>query len=157
MQGQGGLFTLYLEDGSARRISPAPPAYEALKGLAHMTVGLASILGPYLRAPRAAGWRAPLSGFLAKVVEAEAEAAEAGDDPAHGGLDAAMRAHALKMLGAVRRFCEGRLAARECTVEQLTAFTGAMLPDLQTAIINAARLQAVSRCCFCCLLWPLYF
>lgn len=107
-----------------------------------MTVGLASILGPYLRAPRAAGWRAPLSSFLGKVLDAEAEAAEAGDDPAHGGLDAAMRAHALKMLGAVRRFCEGRLAARECTVEQLTAFTGAMLPDLQTAIINAARLQA---------------
>ena len=59
--GVGTTFTLYLEDGSEKKIVPALHSnYEIYKGISHVFLGIMVILSPYLNNPGSAAWAEPL-------------------------------------------------------------------------------------------------
>jgi hypothetical protein len=67
-EGIGSTFTLYLKDGSSRRIVPCPPEYEVYKGLSHISLGLFTFVSPYFRTPKGnPGWHRGLAGYLDKI------------------------------------------------------------------------------------------
>lgn len=134
--GVGGTFTLYLADGSSRRIAPAPPVYELYKALSHMALGVFAQVSPYFRTPAAAGWREPLEDYRRVVRQGMNDAALAEDLPAD------VRQHAADMLGLVDGYCSRCLEAGRVDVAAYMEFTRALLPLIQKSVMNASRLQA---------------
>jgi hypothetical protein len=132
--GIGSTFTLYLEDGSVRRIAPCPPQYEMYKALSHMPLGLGTIISPFFASPRSGGWQGQLAAFRGTVATALAEAAAAP-------IPADMRDHAVAMLSATTAFIDATLSANVADAEAYTAYCRSMLPLVQVSMANAARLQ----------------
>ena len=50
-EGNGSMFTLYLKDGSIRKTSSPPAEYEIYKSLAHIPLGISSIISPFFGSP----------------------------------------------------------------------------------------------------------
>jgi hypothetical protein len=66
-KGVGAMFTLYLEDGSVRRTSKPPAAYEIYKTVSHIALTIYVIISPYFLCYTLPGWQGKLSVLKSKL------------------------------------------------------------------------------------------
>ena len=59
----GGRYTLLVNDSARFSASPTPPIYEEVKSIAHIPLGIWSIVSRYLAAPGTGQWVEPLERF----------------------------------------------------------------------------------------------
>jgi len=62
-EGVGSLYTLFLEDGSVKQIAPTSPEYEMYKDLAHMALGMYTIVAPYFNSPVSTNWMEKMKNY----------------------------------------------------------------------------------------------
>ncbi|WP_257460763.1 hypothetical protein [Archangium lipolyticum] len=135
-QGVGGTYTLYLENGETHSVRPTPRAYELLKCLAHMPLGLFTLVSPYFQNPAATSW---MEGMLAyqRKVKLALESFTHGA----GSLDAAHRPWVQSMLELTDGYVERTLRKRSITVADYEAYTTAMRPLIRLSMDTAGKLQ----------------
>lgn len=138
-EGVGSTYTLYLRDGSSRRIVPCPPEYEVYKGLSHTSLGLFTFVSPYFKCPEGnAGWQRALAGYHDKVKVALA----AAKDISHRtDVNRTFVDHCAKMLTMVSEYIQSCFDKNSVSVEEFRAFTRAFLPLIEVSVANACRLQ----------------
>lgn len=135
LEGVGTSYTLYLEDGSAKRIAPTPPEYEMYKCLSHMPLGIFTIISPYFKSPTTPGWISPLKAFHAKVRVAQYALAE-------NNFDAELKEYNQKMLGLVDQYISDSLAKKYVDVDSFLHFSQKIYPYIERSMSKAAQLQA---------------
>ena len=59
---QGGEYTL-VHNGKTETLHPIPETFELAKSIAHVPLGIFSIIAPYLKGSETSDWVAPLSAF----------------------------------------------------------------------------------------------
>jgi hypothetical protein len=134
-QGLGGTYTLYLE-GETHSVRPTPRAYELLKCLAHMPLGLFTLVSPYFLNPTATSWTQPLEAFHRKVQVAQA-AFEAGGP----SLQEEHRTWAWNMLELSEAYIQQTQQKRSVTVADFESYTARMRPFIRQSMDAAGRLQ----------------
>jgi hypothetical protein len=68
--GGGGNFTLYRPGQAPMAAAPVPMVYQVLKSVAHSTMALAEVVGPYLTSPQNQSWRAAILAFRSRMQSA---------------------------------------------------------------------------------------
>jgi hypothetical protein len=68
--GSGGSFTLYRPGQPPLAAASVPMLYQVLKSVAHSTMALAEVVGPYLTSPDDQSWRAPILAFRSRMQSA---------------------------------------------------------------------------------------
>ncbi|XP_065199768.1 uncharacterized protein LOC135831310 [Planococcus citri] len=68
-EGVGTLYTLFLEDGSMKQVAPTTPEYEMYKDLAHMALGMYTIVAPYFNAPVSTNWHDKMRNYQKVIKE----------------------------------------------------------------------------------------
>lgn len=137
-QGIGGVYTLYLENGETYSVQPTPRAYELLKCLSHMPLGLYSILSPYFLNPTARAWEVPLKAFREKVVLA----IEASQN-AENALTSEQKQWAEDMLLLTQTYIDTVLE-QHVSVDEFQSYTAELTPYLRECMDAAAQLQVRS-------------
>lgn len=135
-QGLGGTYTLYLEGGETHSVRPTPRAYELLKCLAHIPLGLFTIVSPYFQNPRASAWAAALEGMGAQI-----DAALASLAAEEQALADEHRAWVRAMLERSRGYVRATLAARSISPAAYEAYTAEVRPLIVQCMDEAARIQ----------------
>ena len=68
--GAGGRFILYRPGQPPLDAPPVPTVYQLMKSVAHSTMALAEIVGPYLDNPDDQSWRGPMLAFRSRMKSA---------------------------------------------------------------------------------------
>jgi len=141
-QGLGGTYTLYLANGETHSVRPTPRAYEMMKCLGHIPLGLFTIVSPFFQNPHATSWMEALQAYQKQV----AHAIEAFSHGA-GALDAAHRPLVKAMLDLTAAYAAETIAKRSVTIGAYEAFAEKMRPHIREAMDLAAKIQveAVTR------------
>ncbi|WIG94650.1 hypothetical protein [Myxococcus sp. SDU36] len=135
-QGVGGSYTLYLENGETYSVRPTPRAYELLKCLAHIPLGLFTLLSPYFQNATATSWMEATRLYQRQIrtaIESFTHGAES--------LDASYRPWVQSMLELTDAYVEQTLRKRSVTVEDYEAYTTSMRPHIRLTMDTAAKLQ----------------
>ena len=133
-QGLGGIFTLYLANGESRTIQPTPAAYERLKCLSHIPLGLFTILSPYFSDPEAQGWVTKAKAMAAKIEEASRRLTE-------GAFDDREQRIASVILKRSNRYVQRILSDIRCTREGFEVYAASIRAEIRDAMDYAAELQ----------------
>ncbi|GAA2992847.1 hypothetical protein GCM10020229_01670 [Kitasatospora albolonga] len=131
---RGGRYTL-IHRGERESLHPVAEEFELAKSIAHVPLGVFSVLAPYLSGPTgAAGWAGPLREFAGTLGTARRllEAAR---------LPQELEASSRRILDAAVEFAETSTARGGFTVESFTEFTGSVYADIRTNMAHAARAQ----------------
>ena len=141
-QGLGGTYQLYLANGETHSVRPTPRAYEMLKCLCHIPLGLFTILSPYFGNPKATSWFRPLSAYRDQVSEA-LQAFPHGS----ASLDERIRPWVEDFLHATDAYVGETLARRSVVLNDYQAYTARVRPLIRESMDLAAKLQveAVTR------------
>lgn len=127
---------LFLENGETYSVCPTPPAYEFLKCLSHMPLGLFTIVSPYFQNPLATTWVDAMRRFGEKVAAALAALPNGA-----GALPEHLLTVSQKMLDHTRTYVTRTLEQRSVTIEAYETYCGWMRPLIRVAMDEAARLQ----------------
>ena len=65
--GAGGRFILYRPGQPPLDAPPVPTVYQLMKSVAHSTMALAEVVGPYLDNPDDQSWRGPMLAFRSRM------------------------------------------------------------------------------------------
>lgn len=133
-QGLGGIFTLFLASGESRTIQPTPAAYERLKCLSHIPLGLFTILSPFFANPAAQGW-IPKAEIMAQKIQ------EARRGLAEEALDAREQRIADVILKRSHGYVERILSDRRCGREGFEVYSASIRAQIRDAMDYAAELQ----------------
>ena len=133
-QGLGGIFTLYLASGESRTIRPTPPAYERLKCLSHIPLGLFTLLSPHFNDANALLWHPKVAAMGTKINEALRRIEIDGLGPKE-------REIALPILERSNAYVSEILATEEISVQGFEAFAKSLRPEIHAAMNLAAELQ----------------
>jgi len=68
--GSGGNFTLYRPGQPPLAATSVPMVYQILKSVAHSTMALAEVVGPFLTSPDDQSWRSPILAFRSRMQSA---------------------------------------------------------------------------------------
>ena len=68
--GAGGRFILYRPGQPPLDAPPVPTVYQLMKSVAHSTMALAEVVGPYLDNPDDQSWRGPMLAFRSRMKSA---------------------------------------------------------------------------------------
>jgi hypothetical protein len=136
VSGVGSAFTLYLRDGTSKRISPTPPEYEMLKNIAHMPLALFVIVGPYFDAPISEGWIGTLRSYQSKVSEVLRSASSGEVD-----LPTEMLSKGKKGMQILQKHIGAWLESGLVTVEKFETFTKEYYPIVEANVQRAASIQ----------------
>ncbi|MFJ8045864.1 hypothetical protein ACIRBX_35665 [Kitasatospora sp. NPDC096147] len=131
---RGGRYTLVHRD-ERESLHPVAEEFALAKSVAHVPLGLFSLLAPYLTG--AAGtdaWAAPLRGYAETLATARRELHQAG-------LPAELAASSGRILDAALAFADRSVAAGGFTVASFTDFSGSVYTDIRTNMTHAARAQ----------------
>ncbi|WP_327674202.1 hypothetical protein [Kitasatospora sp. NBC_00458] len=130
---RGGRYTL-VHGGERESLHPVPEVFELAKSVAHVPLGLFSVLAPYLKGSEGRGWVRPLRDFGATLEAARGRLDEAGlpDD-----LEASSR----RILDAALRFVEESVEHGTFGIESFTGFSGGVYRDVRTNMFHAAKAQ----------------
>jgi hypothetical protein len=74
---EGGRYTLLVNDSARFSASPTPPIYEEVKSIAHIPLGVWSIVSRYFAAPGTGQWVEPLERFGRTISAALSHLSEA--------------------------------------------------------------------------------
>ncbi len=135
-QGLGGTYTLYMESGETRSVRPTPKAYEILKCLGHIPLGLFSIISPYFQNPKASAWVGELNSYNEKV-QLAGEALQ----HCHEGIDPDLRLLAKTMLDKTQKYVQHTVEKRSVRVEDYEHYCQTMRQHIRDAMDEAARIQ----------------
>ena len=133
-QGLGGIFTLYLANGESRTIQPTPAAYERLKCLSHIPLGLFTILSPYFQDPEAQGWVPKAKAMASKIEEARRRLTE-------DSFDAREQSIAEVILSRSANYVRRILTDMRCRPEGFEVYAASIRAEIRDAMDYAAELQ----------------
>lgn len=68
--GSGGNFTLYRPGQPPLAAASVPVVYQVLKSVAHSTMALAEVVGPYVTSAEDQSWRSPILAFRSRMQSA---------------------------------------------------------------------------------------
>jgi hypothetical protein len=68
--GDGGRFTLYQPGKAPVDAPPVPAAYQLLKSIAHSSMALAEVVGPYVNNPDNKSWRGSMLAYRSRMQSA---------------------------------------------------------------------------------------
>ncbi|MZD05219.1 hypothetical protein GTW43_09010 [Streptomyces sp. SID5785] len=153
---KGGRFTLVTEDGQ-ESTNPVAPTFELAKSIAHVPLGIFSVIASYLadkipNLPNAAridphdlvmvafnddtstAWIEPLKAYAAKLTTAR-------DQLAAADLPAALTTSCGNIIDGGLRFIDASIADETFDMASFEAFSGSVYPDIRTNMEHASRAQ----------------
>src|SRR3979490_3367236 len=68
--GAGGRFILYRPGQPPLEAPPVPVVYQLLKSVAHSTMALSQVVGPYLDTPADTSWRGSMLAYRSRMQSA---------------------------------------------------------------------------------------
>ena len=132
--GSGGRFILYRPGMPPLEAPPVPIAYQLLKSVAHSTMALAEVVGPYLDKPTDQTWMASMLAFRSRMQSAAADI-ELTDMPVD------WRNNSRHILQNNLAFMAACIAGKSISFAALQAFAGQQAPLLRKNIGWAAQTQ----------------
>ena len=133
-QGLGGIYTLYLENGESRTIQPTPAAYERLKCLSHIPLGLFNIQSPYFQDEQARNWIAKTSIMGTKIAEARRRMPEADFSDREKTI-------ASNILERAEGYVQRILSEEHADAAGFEVFSASIRAEIRDAMDYAAELQ----------------
>jgi hypothetical protein len=130
---QGGRYTL-VHNGGRETLHPVAEEFELAKAIAHVPLGIFSILAPYLDGPDGTGWVRPLQDVAGTLSTARQQLGAAALPPE-------LAASSGRILDAALRFVRESVRAGSFGRESFTEFTGGVYDDIRTNMSHAARAQ----------------
>ncbi len=132
--GSGGNFTLYRPGKLPLNAPSVPMVYQVLKSVAHSSMALAEVVGPYLTSPQDQSWRSPMLAFRSRM------------QSALDGLDSVSmppvwRDNARTILKCNLVFMDDALAKHAISAEMLEKFGHEQAPYLARNVAWAAQVQ----------------
>jgi hypothetical protein len=123
----GGTYTL-INDGVRETVSPVGPNFELCKSIAHIPLGIYSMLAPYLRGARPVGWQLQILNFRNVITNAlnQLSAAE---------LPPQAEQSCRTIINGAAQFLDGAIGTQAFSIESFERFTG----QIQDAIQNNMR------------------
>jgi tRNA(Arg) A34 adenosine deaminase TadA len=135
-QGVGGTFKLFLEDGSVEHITPAPASYQILKSLCHVTLGISSIVLPYLESPHSQGWQTALGSIGRQI---DLITSNLGADGIT--LSSEVVQFIQDMLKVTNDYVKETLKNQFIDADAFHKYSKTVLPYVRQAVSNAGRVQ----------------
>jgi tRNA(Arg) A34 adenosine deaminase TadA len=135
-QGVGGTFKLFLEDGSVEHMTPAPASYQILKSLCHVTLGISSVVLPYLESPHAQGWQMGLASIGKQIDVIHANLKMEGLS-----LDAEVTSFIKEMLEVTNDYVKETLKNGFVDADAFHSYTTRVGPYIRKGMANAGRVQ----------------
>ncbi|PCG83455.1 hypothetical protein CIB93_24540 [Streptomyces sp. WZ.A104] len=153
---KGGRFTLVTESGQ-ESAGPVPETFELAKSIAHVPLGVFSVIASYLadhipNLPNAdridphdllmvafnddssTAWIPPLEAYAATLATARRNLPDAG-------LPAALTTSCGNILDAALRFIDTSVTTRSFDMKSFEDFSGGVYPDIRTNVAHAAQAQ----------------
>ncbi|MFC5661384.1 hypothetical protein ACFP3U_00150 [Kitasatospora misakiensis] len=130
---RGGRYTL-VDGGERESLHPVPEVFELAKSIAHVPLGVYTILAPHLTGPEGLGWVRPLQDFAETLTAARQRLPAAG-------LPRELEASSRRILDGALRFVAGSVEHGTFSTRSFTEFTGAVYGDVRTTMRHAARAQ----------------
>lgn len=132
--GAGGSFTLYRPGRPPLTAPQVPMVYQILKSVAHSSMALAEIVGPYLTSPQDQSWRSPMLSFRSRM-----QSALEGLDSVRMPGD--WRENVRTILKGNLAFMDDALAKRAISAAMLEKFGREQAPFLAKNVAWAAQVQ----------------
>jgi len=132
--GAGGRFILYRPGMAPLEAPSVPVVYQLLKSVAHSTMALAEVVGPYLDNPGNQDWRSPLLAYRSRMQSA-LDGLDATDMPAQ------WRANNHTILQNNIAFMDASTRKGSISFSDLQSFANQQAPFLKKNIAWAARTQ----------------
>ncbi len=139
-QGVGGIYTLFLADGTTHSIQPTHQSYELLKSLAHQPLAAFSILSPYFSNPHADSWLGPIRAMQEKVHAAQRALSHSDKST----LSKSQSVLANEMLDHTDQYISSIIQARSVSETGFKTYTGKMRPNIRQCMDAAADIQMSS-------------
>ncbi|MGV9901643.1 hypothetical protein ACWDU8_03895 [Streptomyces sp. NPDC003388] len=153
---KGGRFTLVTQDGQ-ESANPVPQTFELAKSIAHVPLGIFSVIASYLadkipNLPNAnridphdlvlvafndeasTAWIEPLKAYAAKLTTARANLAAAA-------LPAALTTSCATILDGGLKFINASVAAKHFDMKSFEDFSGSVYPAIRTNMEHASQAQ----------------
>ncbi|MGV9883981.1 hypothetical protein [Streptomyces sp. NPDC003006] len=153
---KGGRFTLVTKDGQ-ESTNPVSETFELAKSIAHVPLGIFSVIAPYLankvpNLPNAnridahdlvmvafssntsTAWIEPLQAYAAKLTTARRQLPSAG-------LPAALTTSCGNILDGAQKFISASIAAKKFDMASFETFSGSVYPDIRTNMEHASQAQ----------------
>lgn len=129
----GGTYTL-INDGVRETVSPVGPNFELCKSIAHIPLGIYSMLAPYLNGARPVGWQMGILNFRNVITNAlnHLEAAELPPE--------AVRSCRTIIDGSAG-FLDGAISGQAFSIESFERFTSQIQDAIQTNMRFAVQAQ----------------
>ncbi|UJR07857.1 hypothetical protein I4U23_012140 [Adineta vaga] len=135
--GVGSMFILYLKDGSMKRTKAPPVEYEIYKNLAHMPLGIFTIISPYFLQSTIGKWQSQLRIMADKIDFAIASIESES-------MDGNKATHYLNMLNCTRQYIQNCLDTKRICVKDFQNYCQSMLPLVTAALARAAEIQVIA-------------
>lgn len=132
--GSGGTFTLYRPGKPPLQAPSVPIVYQILKSVAHSTMALAEVVGPYLTSPEDQSWRSPILAFRNRMQSAV-------DSLDAVAMPADWRENSRNILKANLDFIDDCVAKRAISAATLEKFGRQQAPFLAKNVAWAAQTQ----------------
>lgn len=153
---KGGRFTLVTKDGQ-QSSNPVPQTFELAKSIAHVPLGIFSVIASYLadKIPnlpnadridphdlvmvafnddRSTAWIEPLKAYGAKLTTARNNLSAAG-------LPAALTTSCRNIIDGALKFINASIAAKYFDMKSFEDFSGSVYPDIRTNMEHASQAQ----------------
>ncbi|MEU5576733.1 hypothetical protein ABZ791_05990 [Streptomyces huasconensis] len=153
---KGGRFTLVTKDGQ-QSTNPVSETFELAKSIAHVPLGIFSVIAPYLankvpNLPNAnridahdlvmvafngstsTAWIEPLQAYATKLATARRQLASAN-------LPAALTTSCGNILDGGQKFISASVAAKKFDMASFETFSGSVYPDIRTNMEHASQAQ----------------
>lgn len=129
----GGTYTL-IHDGVRETVSPVGPNFEMCKSIAHIPLGIYSMLAPYLNGARPVGWQQSVLNFRIVITNAldHLKAAE---------LPPEAERSCRTIIDASAAFLDGAISGQAFSIESFERFTGEIQDSIQTNMRFAVQAQ----------------
>ena len=132
--GAGGRFILYRPGQPPLDAPPVPLVYQLLKSIAHSTMALTQVVGPYLDNPANTSWQAPMGAYRSRM-----KSALEGLDTVP--MEPEVRDNNRIILQNNLTFMDESLAKGSITFAALEAFSKKQAPFLKKSVGWAAQTQ----------------
>lgn len=130
----GGRYTLVVDRNTRYVKENVSPLYDKMKAVAHIPLGIFSIISAYSEYPRLQQWREPLAAYLQQVNQVERHIQELD-------LTAPEASHVSNIVSGCAKFMQEALEQGTFSMERYAAICHALGPAIAACQMRAARVQ----------------
>lgn len=130
---KGGRYTL-VHKGRRESLHPVAEVFELAKSIAHIPLGVFSILGSYLKDSETTEWVRPLTDFAGGLTAArkQLDDADLPDD---------LEESCERIIDAALAFIDESVRRGEFSIKEFEAFSGSVYSSIRTNMYHAAKAQ----------------